>query len=136
MHSAPGCEVNDRAAKMLVPHAFLPVQYFDRIRRRTILTGERLLMLAVLEQGVDEYLKHSRLVDLRCRRIFAHAAQWIESEDRSHLYCFANICDHLGLDAECLRRGLRHWRPESHPVARSRSTAVADAARSAETAVA
>jgi hypothetical protein len=102
----PDRELHDHAARVFVPNACLPVQYFDSIRRRKMLTGERRLMLAVLEQAADDYLKHYA-VDLRHRRLFAEAVRWIESADRSHLYCFANICDHLGLDAEYLRRGLR-----------------------------
>ena len=124
----PDGDGQDRAARVLVPNAFLPVQYFDRIRRRTLFTGERCLMLAVLEQAVEEYLRRSRAVDRRGRRLFAETAQWFQSADRSRLYSFANVCDHLGLDAECLRQGLRRWRPEGRPASLASPTAAAETA--------
>jgi hypothetical protein len=124
----PDGDGHDRAARVLVPNALLPVQYFDRIRRRKLLTGERRLMLAVLEQAVEEYLRRSRSVDRRGRRLFAETAQWFQSADRSHLYCFPNVCDHLGLEAEYLRQQLRRCGPEGRPASPASATAVAGTA--------
>jgi hypothetical protein len=64
-------------------------------------------MCAVLEDAVDVYRKHCVATDAKRRALFADAEAWIESDDRSWIYAFATICDHLGLDPDYLRRGLR-----------------------------
>lgn len=93
----------------LVPDTLLPTQYFDRVRPRKEFTGEQRLVVAVLEHAVDDYLKYAVATDRRRRRVFLSAQRWVESADASSLYSFQGICDHLGLDAEYLRRGLRRW---------------------------
>ena len=99
-------DVDERDGGLFAADALLPTQYFDRLRRRTDCTGEQQLMIAVLESGVDDYLKYAAARDLRRRALFADAEEWIESDGRSWLYDFGTICDHLGLDAEHLRAGL------------------------------
>jgi hypothetical protein len=100
-------DVDERDGGLFAPGALLPTQYFDRLRRRTDLTGEQRLMIAVLEAGVDDYLKYAAARSPRPRALFAAAEGWIESDGRSWLYDFGTICDHLGLEAEHLRAGLR-----------------------------
>jgi AraC-like DNA-binding protein len=71
------------------------------------LTGEQRLAAAVLQHAVDDYLKYAAATDRRGRRLFADARRWVESAKKSNSYSFEAICDHLGLDADYLRRGLR-----------------------------
>jgi hypothetical protein len=82
-------------------------QYFDRIRRRRDFTGEQRLMCAIIEDAIDTYLKHAAATRRHHQEIFLEAERWIESEDASWIYAFETICDHLGLHAGHLRRGLR-----------------------------
>jgi len=82
-------------------------QYFDRVRLRNEFTGERRLIIAVLELAIDDYLKYAAATDRRRRRVFLSAQRWVESANASPLCSFQAICDHLGLDAAYLRRGLR-----------------------------
>ena len=103
-------DVDERAARVFEPDALLSVQYFDRLRRRTGFTAEQRLMIAILEAGVDDYLKYAAARDSRRRALFADAEGWIESEDHSWLYGFGTICDHLGLDAGYVRAGLRAFK--------------------------
>jgi hypothetical protein len=103
-------DVHERAAGVFEPDTMLPTQYFGRLRRRSDLTGERRLMFAVVEDAVDVYRKHAAAGNPLHRRLFAEAEAWIESDDRTWLYAFETICDHLGLDADCLRQGLRRWK--------------------------
>jgi len=84
----------------------LPSQYFDRMARRTEYEGERRLMIAVLEDAVDVYRKLAGARDARRQQMFHDAEEWIESNDRSWIFSFLNICDVLAIEAEYLRRGL------------------------------
>ena len=100
-------DVHEGAADRFAPGTLLPTQYFDRIRRRKDFTGEQRLMIAVLELAVDDYLQHAAIMHRRAQGLFAGAEEWIESPDRSWVYAFETICDHFGLDADYVRKGLR-----------------------------
>ena len=103
-------DIHERASGVFAPDTLLPGQYFDRLRRGNDLTGEQRLMIAVMETAVDDYMKHAAARDRLRQGLFAEAERWIESTDRSWVYAFETICDHLGLDAEYVRRGLRDRR--------------------------
>jgi hypothetical protein len=111
---------------LLVPDALLPSQYVDRIGRRWGADPERRLLLAILEDAVEVYLKHAAAVGPRHRRLFADAERWVEDTDRSRLCAFETVCEVLGLDAASLRRGLRAHK------ARARGTIAWDAGFAAE----
>lgn len=96
----------DRLAGLFVPDTMLPSQYFDRVARRTEFDGERRLMIAVLEDAVDVYRKLAGARDARRQQLFRDAEEWIESEDRTWIFSFHNVCEILGIEAEYLRRGL------------------------------
>jgi hypothetical protein len=100
-------EIHERGSGVFAPDTLLPGQYFDRIRRGKDLTGEQRLMIAVLELAVEDYMKHATARDRLRQGLFAEAERWIESTDRSWVYAFETICDHLGLDVDYVRRGLR-----------------------------
>jgi hypothetical protein len=92
------------------PDTLLPSQYFDRIRGRKQLDGERRLMIAVLEDAVDVYRKQVGAHDPRGQSLFRDAEDWIEDRDKSWLFSFENICDVLDLEADYVRRGLHAWK--------------------------
>ncbi len=100
-------DIHERSGGLFAPETVLPSQYFDRIRRRTDLTGEQRLMCAVIEDAVDMYLKHAGARRPLHRALFAEAEAWIESTERGWLYSFEAICDYLGLDVDSVRAGLR-----------------------------
>jgi hypothetical protein len=101
---AAGAE--ERMAGLFVPDTMLPSQYFDRVARRTEYDGERRLMIAVLEDAVDVYRKLAGARDARRQQLFRDAEEWIESDDRTWIFSFQNICDVLGIESQYLRRGL------------------------------
>ncbi len=109
---AAGAE--DRMGSLFVPDTMLPSQYFDRVARRTEFDGERRLMIAVLEDAVDVYRKLAGARDARRQQLFRDAEEWIESEDRSWIFSFQNICDVLGIESEYLRRGLHAIKTHAH----------------------
>ena len=107
----------DRLASLFEPDVLLPAQFFAAFRRAGGLERERLLMLAVLEDAVDCYQKHAHTRDPRGQQIFDEAQEWVDSNDRSWLFSFENICDTLEINADYVRRGLRMWkeRPQVRP---------------------
>src|SRR6476469_1366450 len=85
----PDHDIHERAGGLFAPDTMLASQYFDRIRRRKALTGEQLLMCAIIEDAVDAYLKYAAATRPDLQDRFAEAERWVESEDRSWLYAFA-----------------------------------------------
>jgi hypothetical protein len=84
-------------------------------------TGERGLMLAVLEEAVQSYLKYGHSTTHRGQRLFAETKAWFWSRDLDYLFSFGSICAYLQLDPAYIRRGLeaqiRHQRSRP-PLAR------------------
>jgi len=112
----------------------LPVQFSRVFSRDLRLERERLLMFAVLEDGITSYLTHARARTRRGREAFAEVHDWVSSPDRRRLFAFETICDVLGIDAGSLRRALseRQARRGRQLRCRPLSTA-ARASRSART---
>lgn len=71
------------------------------------LSGEARLALAVVEDAIITVRMTTGVRTPRARRLAIEAWSWLASRDRSHPFAFENLCDHLGLDAAWLRRGLR-----------------------------
>lgn len=113
-------EIHERAEGLVQPDTMLASQFFDRIRRRSDLTGEKRLMCAVIEDAVDVYRKYAGVRDPAHEKLFRDAEEWIETRDRTWLFSFETICDVLGLEPDALRRGLRaikrRARGEDEPV--------------------
>src|SRR2546427_2851962 len=84
----------------------LPVQFSRVFSRDLKLERERLLMFAVLEDGITSYLNHARARNRRGREAFAEAHAWVSSTDHRRLFAFETICDVLSIDAGSLRRAL------------------------------
>ena len=106
----PADDIRERAVDVFAPDVLVPIQYFDRIRRRKDFTGEQRLMVAVVDLAIDDYMKYAAATERMGKGLFAVAERWIESTDRSLLYSFETICDHLGLNADYVRHGLRRWK--------------------------
>jgi hypothetical protein len=99
-------ESEGRGVSALEPDVLMPSQYFDRIRRGEG-TPERLLMVAVLESALNDYLKAVGSRDPQQRELFREVDEWVESRDATWLYSFERMCNVLGIEADYLRRGLR-----------------------------
>lgn len=68
------------------------------------------LLWAVLQEGIETYMKYAIAADRRGRRLFREAEEWILRDDPVWLYSFMNICHILGLEPDYIRSGLQHWR--------------------------
>jgi hypothetical protein len=92
-----------------VPDIMVPVQFFAAFRHEAGIERERLLMLAVLADGVNCYRKYAFAHDPEGRQVFAETLEWVTSREGGHLFSFEGICDVLDIDAEHVRRALRRW---------------------------
>lgn len=92
-------------------------------------TPEMRLMAQVFIQACKDIYRnvHARSGELRA--VFWQSEVWFDNPDRTHVYSFLNICDHLGLDAEDFRRRLRLWIAKQRKEAHSRVSAPTPAAR-------
>jgi hypothetical protein len=78
------------------------------ISAERIAQGERMLMLAILEQAVVAFKKHT----LRSKGILTGRNSvwpWIQSNDTDWPFSFENICEHLNLDPNAIRTSLLKW---------------------------
>ncbi len=112
----------------LVPDTLLPDQFFGALRRRAQLDGERRLMMAVLEDAVNVFMKQVFATDPKARQLFVEAEEWITEDDRSWFFSFTNVCDTLDLDADYIRSGLLRWKDRVVADARTRAEEAASQA--------
>ncbi len=84
----------------------LPSQLFPQFSGDACMPGEKRLMLAVLKDAIDIFLKHVDSTEPRARRLFIETVDWIRSEDTRELFSFPSVCETLDLNPSCLRRGL------------------------------
>jgi hypothetical protein len=99
-------EVEAAAPALFVPDLLLASQYFDRNRARQDHNAERRLMVAVLEQAVNDYRTCRSTRDPKRQSLFREVAGWFTSRESTYLYSFENVCDVLELNADYVRRGL------------------------------
>ena len=66
-------------------------------------TGTKALMLAVLNDGIQCFLRTSG-------RFRVEADHWIMSRQRRSPFSFVVVCETLGLEPDAVRRALQHWR--------------------------
>ncbi|MFI5396301.1 MAG: hypothetical protein ACHQ9S_12285 [Candidatus Binatia bacterium] len=99
--------------RLIEPEILLPSQFYDRFRGRSILEGERRLMLAVLEDGIMCYQKYTNATRPRARRLFQEAENWLFDESDSGPFSFESICAFFGLDPSYFRQRLKSWRQEA-----------------------
>ncbi len=100
----------DRYAGFLEPDAMLPTQFFQSLRSKGRHDGERRLMIAVLEDAVNCFMKQLHATDPKARQLFLDAEAWIAESDRTWFFSFENVCDTLDLDPDYVREGLYKWR--------------------------
>ena len=85
----------------------VPTQYFKRV----INSGEKRLMLAVLEEAVATFQRHIHDDSGRGGRLFREVEDWFHSTDGIFWpFAFEEVCHTLEIDPEYLRRGLEVWK--------------------------
>lgn len=100
----------DRLTGFLQPDVMLPAQFFQSLRTKGRFDGERRLMIAVLEDAVNCFMKQLHATDPKARQLFLDADAWITADDRTWFFAFENVCDALDLNPDYVREGLFKWR--------------------------
>lgn len=70
------------------------------------LSPEKKLILAVLNNGIHQYLDNYRKMNRYQINQFKEAQTWIDSEDMSYIYTFESCCSVMGLDSDSIRNKL------------------------------
>jgi hypothetical protein len=93
--------------KLFEPDAILPAQFYAMFKCNQYKEPERRLMVAVLEDAVSCLSMNPRDCNLRQRKQYEEAKQWVTAEEETDwIFSFTNICEVLGMDPSYLRRGL------------------------------
>ena len=91
---------------------FGPLAEYARSVRKQI-APEKLLMLAVLEQAIQEWRESADSVN--ARRLQTEARQWMISGEREHPFSFVNICEQCGAEPDAVREALGGWEDAPRP---------------------
>ncbi len=102
--------LDERLPGLFIPDTILPIQYFEAMRRKHLLEGEKRLVLSVLEDAVECFMKYIGSSTKKGQRLFRDAEEWITLEDKKWVFSFDNVCEMLNIDPKYLRRGLREWK--------------------------
>jgi hypothetical protein len=102
--------LDEKLPGLFEPDTLLPIQYFEAMRRKHMLEGEKRLILSVLEDAVECFMKCIDASSSKGQRLFRDADEWIALEDKHWVFSFDNVCDMLDINPEYMRRGLRDWK--------------------------
>ncbi len=67
-------------------------------------------MLAVLQSAIEDYQKYALARDKRGKELFEQAEEWIMETGSNAFFSFENICAHLQLAPDYVRRGFLGWK--------------------------
>lgn len=102
--------LDERLPSLFEPDTLLPVQYFEAMRRKHLLEGEKRLILSVLEDGIECFMKYVDATTNKGQRLFRDAEEWINLRDKQWIFSFDNVCDMLDINPDYMRRGLHDWK--------------------------
>ncbi len=97
-------------AELFSPDIVLPEQFFEGARRDSYISGEKALMLAVLEDGIRCFQEHLRNPRSNPRLLSQQAEDWMRAVDYDWPFSFNNICETLGVNPSALRTALLAWK--------------------------
>lgn len=121
--------LDERLPNLFEPDTLLPIQYFEAMRKKHLLEGEKRLILSVLEDAVECFMKCIDAATNKGQRLFREADEWIAHEDKRWVFSFDNVCDMLDINAAYMRIGLSRWKEQKLELnARRRAEAEAAAA--------
>ena len=110
-------ELQDESQELITLADLVPVPLSDPIAVRLRMSGECRLLWAVLEDGIECYLRYGDHLSSAKRKLFQEAQDWIEAIEGEGLCCFSSICGAFQLDPDYLRRRLREIRKHQTRVA-------------------
>ena len=120
--------LDERLPALFEPDTLLPIQYFEAMRRKHLLEGEKRLILSVLEDAVECFMKCMDSATNKGQRLYREADEWIALEDKHWVFSFDNVCDMLDINPEYMRRGLKGWKERKLVAIQQAAEARAEAA--------
>jgi hypothetical protein len=123
--------LDERLPGLFEPDTLLPIQYFEAMRRKHLLEGEKRLVLSVLEDAVECFMKCIDSATNKGQRLYRDADEWINLEDKQWVFSFDNVCDMLDINPEYMRRGLKGWKERKLVAMQHAAEARAEAASAA-----
>jgi hypothetical protein len=111
--------IEERLASLFEPDALLSAQYFENLRRKTLLEPEKRLILAILEDAINSFQNNLTAQGGKGKKLFDEAEEWILEQDGYWLFSFESVCEVLGLNPGYVRQGLLRWKDKN--LAQSRS---------------
>jgi len=124
--------LDERLPALFEPDTLLPIQYFEAMRRKHLLEGEKRLILSVLEDAIECFMKCMDSATNKGQRLYREADEWIALEDKHWVFSFDNVSDMLDINPEYMRRGLRDWKQRKLEAMQRAAEAKAEAAARAE----
>jgi hypothetical protein len=110
-----GLTPDERIGALFQPDSLLAVHYFETLRRKTLLEPEQWLMLAILEDAIHCFQDNLFTRNVRGKRLFEEAEEWIVEADGDRVFSFENICEALGFNPAYVRQGLLRWMENKLP---------------------
>ncbi|MGH7812513.1 MAG: hypothetical protein ACREQI_00720 [Candidatus Binataceae bacterium] len=117
--------LDERLPGLFEPDTLLPIQYFEAMRKKHLLEGEKRLILSVLEDAVECFMKGLEATTNKGLRLFRDAEEWINLEDKRWVFSFDNVCEMLDINPEYMRMGLRRWKERRIELIASRKAQLA-----------
>src|SRR5512143_1834550 len=108
-----GLTADEKLASLFQPDTLLSAQYFDNLRRKTLLEPEKRLMLALLEDAIHCFQNNPSAQSIGKKKLFDEAEQWIVEKGTDWIFSFDHVCETLGFSPEYVRHGLLRWK-EKH----------------------
>lgn len=124
--------LDERLPALFEPDTLLPIQYFEAMRRKHLLEGEKRLILSVLEDAIECFMKYIDSTTHKGQRLFREADEWISLEDRHWIFSFDNVCDMLDINPEYMRRGIQQWKERKLEAIQRRIALAAEQAAQAD----
>ena len=104
---------DEKIASLFQPDTLLSAQYFDTLRRQTLLEPEKRLMLAILDDAINCYQDNLFSQRGKNKRLFDEAEEWIVTAGGEWIFSFDHVCESLGFNPEYVRRGLLQWKEKN-----------------------
>lgn len=102
--------LDEKLPGLFEPDTLLPIQYFEAMRRKHLLEGEKRLILSVLEDAIECFMKCIDSPTNKGQKLFRDAEEWINLQDKHWVFSFDNVCDMLDINPDYMRNGLKKWK--------------------------
>jgi hypothetical protein len=117
-----GLTTDEKLTSLFQPDTLLSAQYFDNLRRKTLLEPEKRLMLALLEDAIRCFQDNLSAQTVRKKKLFDEAEEWIVERGGDWVFSFDHVCEALGFTPEYVRQGLLRWKEKHRPRHRGAET--------------